>query len=315
VKSEDDGNGGWDLTVNVTSPTADVTVSVRPLKDVTGVTDGHAHDLQFTHPLVHVTVPAGQKITARVTCPDGYKGITATYDTPPGILFLGDEPEPINRDFDLVNTTDHDLTVDLDLICLRITTGTEIDALDPVVNTATVATTTTDPNPANNSSSVAVTISRQAGSTDPTPDPTPTPGPGPAPHVVTPAASPKLKVKATTLAFSATGSSVTVPVSCTGTGTCTGTVSVTGTVAAGTRAAGRSHVRTVVLGKAKYKVKAGRTVNVTVKVGSRYRKLAKAGKLKTVKVTAGKTTVTRKTKVAKPKAKSKAKAKAKGKKH
>jgi len=320
VASEPSGNS-WKFTVEVLE-TSTATLSIRELNDTTAPagTPSHVHAFSFLHVERTVTIGPGRTNQLRVSCPVGYKGIVSTYDLPTGVVPLGNVPEPINRDFDLYNTTDHDITVLLDLECISIETGPPLDNVLPVVNTAHVATTTFDPELANNASSATITIARAAGSVDeptpdPTPDPTPTPTPTPAPlaPVTPPAPDPgpsdrTIAPSFGTVTVASTGTTATVPVTCAkGAKTCTGTVSLSVTVASGTRSAAAAKAKTkkVVLGSAKYTVKAGKTVSVTVKIGAKYRSLVKSGKVKSVSVTSGKTTATKKVVVAKKKKSSK----------
>jgi len=277
-------------------------------------TPSHVHAFSFLHVERTVTIGPGRTNQLRVSCPVGYKGIVSTYDLPTGVVPLGNVPEPINRDFDLYNTTDHDVTVLLDLECISIETGPPLDNVLPVVNTAHVATTTFDPELANNASSATITIARAAGSTEPTPDPVPeTHAETPAPVAPTPDPGPSLSAKTIapsfgTVTVASTGTTATVPVTCAkGAKTCTGTVSLSVTVASGTRSASaaKAKAKKVVLGSAKYTVKPGKTVSVTVKIGTKYRSLVKSGKVKSVSVTSGKTTATKKVVVAKKKKSSK----------
>jgi uncharacterized repeat protein (TIGR01451 family)/fimbrial isopeptide formation D2 family protein len=275
IKSEDDGEGGWNFKVEVISGPASFGLSVRPLKEVTGVYEGHTHDLLFEHPSIKVTLQPGElRRQIRVSCGVGYEGIVATYDLPPGVIMLGNDPQPINRDFDVLNTTNHAVEIELDLICLRIETGTEIDAIEPVINTATVATTTTDPNPGNNEASAGITISREEGSTTsstgsgdgssaPTPDPAaPSSTPNSSDSTFAPAPTPALHLSAATVAGS--GNAATVKVSCTT--ACSGTLALTVPTGGG---------HNVVVGSAPYKVGAGGAKSVRVPVAYKYRKLVR----------------------------------------
>jgi uncharacterized repeat protein (TIGR01451 family) len=74
---------------------------------------------------------------SRLTCPDGYKGITASWDLPKGMKQLGNTPEPINRDFRLLNTKSRPLYANLDLLCLKVTTRDDLSGGD-IKNDATV---------------------------------------------------------------------------------------------------------------------------------------------------------------------------------
>jgi hypothetical protein len=116
--SHPNGDGSkWTFTVSATAP-GSVKLSIRCLKLTTS--DG---DMLSTRDITQqVTVPAGQVVTAQVTCPVGYKGVTASYTLPPGLVLLGHEQQPITRVFTLDNTTDSAQTATLDLVCLLNTT-------------------------------------------------------------------------------------------------------------------------------------------------------------------------------------------------
>jgi large repetitive protein len=316
--------GGWKYIVDV-DEAAVVTLSQRELSDYTAPAGdpAHVHAFSFQHVVQTFTVHPGENTQLRVSCPVGYKGIVATYDVPDGVIPTGSVPEPINRDFDLYSTLDHDVQVTLDLECISIETGPPL-VIETVVNTATVGSATFDPDTTNNSSSVTVQVERApgpiddggttGGTTDPAPaDPTPAPAdPAPAdPAPAAPAPSPtpgpnSVAPRFGKVSVAATGSTASVPVTC-ASGTCSGTVTVTAVVpAAQTRGAVAAKAKTkkIVLGKASYKVKAGRTATVTVKIASRYRALVKSGAVKSVTLTTGKTSATAKVTVAKAKKKS-----------
>ena len=110
------GLNGWAFTVG--GGLGNVTLSIRCLSNKTS--DG---DLLKTQELVrNVTVPAGQTVSASITCPVGGKGIVASYSLPDGVFLLGNEPQPITRVFSLENTTSSDQTATIDLLCLSNTT-------------------------------------------------------------------------------------------------------------------------------------------------------------------------------------------------
>ncbi len=315
--------GGWKFTVDV-EQTAQVALSLRELSDYTAPAGdpAHVHKLAFQHIARTVTIHPGQSTQLRVSCPVGSEGIVGTYDVPDGVIPTGSVPEPVNRDFDLYNTTDHDVTVTLDLECIGIETGPPL-VVETVVNTASVATATFDPNHANDTGSATIGIERAPGPIDDTPaepapadpppadpapaDPAPAaPAPAdPAPAAPAPAdAAPAPRTAALafgTVKVAATGATAALPITCSGAGTCTGTVTLTATVSSSARATS-AKARKVVIGTAKYTAKPGRTITVTVKIAKRYRTLAKSGKLRSVAVTSGKTTATKKVVVVKRKA-------------
>jgi uncharacterized repeat protein (TIGR01451 family)/fimbrial isopeptide formation D2 family protein len=324
VGSEPVGTGDnrrWRLVVDVLEP-ATVTATLRELDDYTSASGdpSHVHQFVFDHVERQVVVPAGQRLNQqRVSCPVGYEGIVASYDLPAGVVSLGNIPEPINRDFDLLNTTDSDQTVTLDLECIRLQTGDPVSA-DDVVNTAKIATTTNDANQANNSSSARILLERKAPVPDPTPapvapapapaptpdptpapapapDPTPAPAPAPtpAPRPSAPAptaTAPRASVLSTALRVTGTASKATVavPVSCASSCTGTATLSAVSTVRGTTLKKGS------VLAKASLKLAAGKKSTVRLVAKGKIARALKRGGVKRAKlvVNTGKgTTVTK----------------------
>jgi uncharacterized repeat protein (TIGR01451 family)/fimbrial isopeptide formation D2 family protein len=251
--------GGWRFTVDVITP-AQATLSIRALQTRTamGGTPAHLHGLDLQHVTRTVTLTPGVEQTERVSCPVGYQGITATYDLPAGVLPLGHEPQPINRDFRLLNTTDGPLDALLDLECIGNRTGPELAEVLTVVNTASVATTTYDSDAANDTGSATVTVARAAGSVTPTPSPAPPAAPA------APAAAPVSAVRAFRVVSASRGA--TVRVACSGAGVCTGKVTLTAVIA---KKHGRA-TRTVI-GTARYRVVGGDTDRVRVTIKKRYR--------------------------------------------
>ena len=121
--SQPAGDGSkWTFTV-ASAASGSVKLSIRCLK----LTTSDGDSLNTREITQQVTVAAGQVVTAQVTCPVGYKGVTASYILPPGLVLLGHEPQPVTRVFTLDNTTGSSQTATLDLTCLldtTITTGT-----------------------------------------------------------------------------------------------------------------------------------------------------------------------------------------------
>jgi fimbrial isopeptide formation D2 family protein/uncharacterized repeat protein (TIGR01451 family) len=320
VGGEPDGTG-WRFTVEVLEP-AKVDLSIRALSDYTasGGDPLHVHGFAFSHEVRKVTIPAGESDQHRVSCPAGSKGITATYDLPAGVVALGSAPEPINRDFRLLNTTGGPVEVTLDLECMSIETTDPVEVVT-VVNTATVDAATFDPEPGNDTAAATIGVERVPGSAA-TPGPGPAaqgpattadlgaaPGPsaaaatpGPAPAAPAPGApsAPAVPLRFGTFRLAATAATATVPVSCSGTATCRGTVTVTAQVPATLRAKGGSRTRRVVLGKASYVVRAGRTTTVTVKIAKRYRTLLRTRAVRSVAVSSGRVSTKRSVVVARP---------------
>jgi uncharacterized repeat protein (TIGR01451 family)/fimbrial isopeptide formation D2 family protein len=255
---------GWELTVDVVAPGSS-TLSLRAMQTRTAMagSPSHLHGLDTQHVTRTVTLAPGESVQ-RVGCPTGYKGITASYLLPPGVTLLGHEPQPVNRDFRLLNTTGGDLDVELGLECLAVRTGTALDDVVTVVNTATVATTTYDPDPANDTSSATVTVARAAGSVSPAPS-----GPGLAAP-----AGPASGLRH--LDVGDGGRKAVVQVVCTGTsGTCQGTVTLTALVPRKFARATR-----VVLGTARYTVVAGDAERVHVTIRKRFRALVRQDRLR-----------------------------------
>lgn len=246
--------GGWRFTVEVLTP-AQVTLSLRELGDETlgAAPSGHQHALTFQHVVRTVSVPAGESVQ-RVTCPDGYKGIVATYDLPAGVVLLGHEPQPINRDFRVLNTTGHAVDVTLDLECVAIRTGPALDETFTLTNSATVATTTYDPDLSNNSDSVTAQLTVSAGTT------------------LVGHASPVAR----TLEIGRLGKAATVTIQCGSSVTlCTGTIRLTARVLR----SGKRPVR-VVIGSRAYRVAAGTRAEIRIKVKSRYHKAIRRDRLR-----------------------------------
>lgn len=120
-----------------------------------------------------------------------------------------------------------------------------------------------------------------------------------------------------TVKVASTGTTASVPVTCRAAGSCRGTVTVTAQVpvasvrgvagraagegVASERARKKAKTRTVVIGRATYNVRRGKTVTVKVKIAKKYRTLLKAGKVRNVSLKAGKTKATKKVVVQKAK--------------
>lgn len=257
--------GGWELTVDVVT-LGSATLSLRSLQTRTAMagTPAHLHAVDTQHVTRTVTLAPGESVE-RVSCPTGYKGVTASYLLPPGVVPLGHEPQPVNRDFRLLNTTSGDLTVELGLECVAVQTGTALDDVAPVVNTATVATTTYDSDPANDTSSATISIVRAAGSVDPVPTPL-------AP--IAPVSGLR------NLQVGEGGKKAVVQVVCTGTaGSCQGTVKLTALVPQKYARAKR-----VVIGTGRYAVGAGDTGKVRVKIKKKFRPLVRKDRLRGYRV-------------------------------
>ncbi|MCK9249577.1 MAG: hypothetical protein M0P31_11475 [Solirubrobacteraceae bacterium] len=172
-----DGVAGWRFVVDV-EEADEGTFSIRCLSTTTGEADGHVHDLGLTQlPTTTVTIPGGQapnqRDVHRLECRDGGKGIVGSTDLDDGLVSLGNDPQPVNRDFAFNNPTDGPLDARIGLLCLADRTGGEIGVRD-VTNTASVTSTTPDTDLSDNVASgrfVATTGDVGAGQapTDPTP--------------------------------------------------------------------------------------------------------------------------------------------------
>jgi len=224
---------GWRF--RVTNPSAGGattgTFTLRCLDNALSTVKGHSHAIGFDEIRKTVTVPAGQKADYRLTCPDNSKGIVAGYDLDPGLVSLGNDPQPITRVFHLYNPTAVPLTAKLYLLCMGLRTE-KPDASGKIVNIATVTTSTAETTTDDNSSSATVKVS--------------------------PAAAPAAK----TVALKA--NSANAPVKCSaGAGACTGTAVLT---AAKTQKI-RGHLvkKGAVLAKATYKIKAGKKTVLKMK--------------------------------------------------
>lgn len=253
--------GGWKLTVDAVTP-AEATLSLRTLQTRTamGGSPSHQHALDLQHVVRTVTLAPGESVQ-RVGCDVGYKGIVGTYDLPAGVIMLGHEPQPINRDFRLLNTTDHGLDVVLDLECLAIRTGPELAEAFTLANTATAASTTYDPDLSNNSSTAMSELRVSAG-TIPT---------APSAPSVTAHVTPKVK----TLAVGSAGKRATVTVSCAASAdVCTGTLRLTAKV----KRAGHKAKR-VVIGTRTYRVSSGTKVKLAIAVKHRFHHAIRTGKV------------------------------------
>jgi len=153
----------WTFTLDVSAPTT-ATFSVRCLRTTLGPVYGHTHELRFTHVVRTVTVAghtAKEGDEFQVICPDDGKGIVATWDLPPEVRHLGNDPRLKTRAFRLFNDSGTPGAATIDLVCVHDRTSVEdMGTSDPVVvvNTATVTSVSTDANGANNASSATITV-------------------------------------------------------------------------------------------------------------------------------------------------------------
>ncbi|MDP2773581.1 MAG: DUF11 domain-containing protein, partial [Nocardioides sp.] len=150
-------DGGWRFTVDVDDPAAG-TFSTQCLSTSLATAQGHSHELRFTELTDTVTVPAGEVKEVQLTCPVGYKGIVAWADMDPGLLTLGNDPQPITRVFRFYNPTGGPLTADYGLLCVAIRTTGSGNSGGDITNTASVSTTSHDTSDADNQSSATFTV-------------------------------------------------------------------------------------------------------------------------------------------------------------
>ncbi|WP_345528230.1 isopeptide-forming domain-containing fimbrial protein [Nocardioides endophyticus] len=254
--------GGWKFTVEVLSP-AEATLSIRALKNRTALagSPAHQHALDLQHVTRTVSLAPGESVE-RVSCPTGYKGITASYDLPAGVLLLGHEPQPVNRDFRLLNATSGNVDVLLDLECIAVRTGPTLNDELTAVNTATVASTTYDPDLANNSGTATVQLTVGAG-TNPGFSPGFAPSSGPA------------AAKLATLSIGTKGKKASVTITCASTvDVCKGTLRLTAKV----KRPGHKAKR-VVIGTRTYQVGSGQRVKVAIKVKPRFHQAIRKGRV------------------------------------
>jgi hypothetical protein len=255
--------GGWKFTVEVTSP-AEATLSIRALQNRTalGGSPSHLHALDLQHVTRTVSLAPGESVE-RVSCPTGYKGITASYDLPAGVLLLGHVPQPVNRDFRLLNTTGGNLDVLLDLECIGVRTGPTVNDELTAVNTATVASTTYDPDLASNSDTVTVQLTVGAGTI-----------PGFAPPGFAPSSGPA-SAKLATLSIGTKGKKASVTITCASSvDVCMGTLRLTAKV----KRPGHQAKR-VVIGTRTYQVGSGQRVKVAIKVKPRFHQAIRKGRV------------------------------------
>lgn len=177
-------DSGWHFRVD---PTTDgsVTASTRCLSMSVASTDGHTHDLAFTEVTGAVSVGAGEVAERSLTCPVGYKGAVAWADMDPGLVSMGNDPQPITRVFRFYNPTDGPLDADYGLVCMAIRSGGGTAFGDRITNTASVRTSSPDATTSDDTDSVTFTVSPVVSA--------------PTGHVVAQAGATKVKVSVTSL--------------------------------------------------------------------------------------------------------------------
>lgn len=148
---------GWRFIVDV-DDAAQGTFSVRCLSTALGTVSGHSHDLRFEELSDTVSVPAGQVVEKRLTCRGDYKGIVAWADLDPGLVPLGNDPQPVIRVFRFYNPTGSALTARYGLLCVAIRTNGGNQGDSEIKNTASVSTSSPDADNGDNSDSATVSV-------------------------------------------------------------------------------------------------------------------------------------------------------------
>lgn len=148
---------GWRFIVDV-DDAAQGTFSVRCLSTALGTVSGHSHDLRFEELSDTVSVPAGQIVERSLTCRGDYKGIVAWADLDPGLVPLGNDPQPVTRVFRFYNPTGSALTARYGLLCVAIRTNGGNQGDSEIKNTASVSTSSPDADNGDNSDSATVSV-------------------------------------------------------------------------------------------------------------------------------------------------------------
>lgn len=148
---------GWRFIVDV-DDAAQGTFSVRCLSTALGTVSGHSHDLRFEELSDTVSVPAGQVVEKRLTCRGDYKGIVAWADLDPGLVPMGNDPQPVIRVFRFYNPTGSALTARYGLLCVAIRTNGGNQGDSEIKNTASVSTSSPDADSGDNSDSATVSL-------------------------------------------------------------------------------------------------------------------------------------------------------------
>lgn len=163
VRSSERVGDGWYLDVDVPEAAA-LTFTLRCLSMSLGVAGGHTHDLLLDQRGETVPVPAGQVVRPQLSCADDDgKGIVAGWSMGPGLVSLGNDPQPKTRVFGFTNPTSTDATARIGLLCLGSRTSGAL-GVGQVANTARVATSSPDASTTDDSSTATVTITAASGS-------------------------------------------------------------------------------------------------------------------------------------------------------
>ncbi|MFB9311868.1 DUF11 domain-containing protein [Nocardioides plantarum] len=152
---------GWRFVVDVPE-SATAALDMRCLSTSLDTTAGHTHDLGLVQLSDTVTVPAGRTTQATLTCGEQAKGIVASYDVDPGLVPLGNDPQPKTRVFRFSNPTSGPLTARIGLLCLDVRTGPAL-AVSTITNTAWVTTSSTDATTADDSASASFRATAGSG--------------------------------------------------------------------------------------------------------------------------------------------------------
>jgi len=150
--------GVWRFSIDV-DDTAAATFSIHCLATALGTAQGHSHDLTFHELTDTVQVPAGQVVEVRLTCNGDEKGIVAWADMDPGLISLGNDPQPVTRVFRFYNPTGSALSADYGLLCVGIRTNGGTTTGGDIKNTASVATSSSDATTADDQDSATFAVS------------------------------------------------------------------------------------------------------------------------------------------------------------
>lgn len=165
VRTSQRAGTGWHFVVDVPE-SASATFDIRCLSSSVDTAAGHTHDLGLVQLSNTVTVPSGQTVQVALTCGEQAKGIVASYDVDPGLLSLGNDPQPKTRVFKFNNPTSATLTARIGLLCLDTRTGPAL-AVSSITNTAHVATSSQDATTDDDSSSATFTATAGSGPVTP----------------------------------------------------------------------------------------------------------------------------------------------------
>ena len=282
---------GWRFVLD-SSGGATADLAIRCLDERTGETNGHGHGLALAQHDRTVTVGAGQHVTARIECGQDGKGIVASYDLDPGLVSLGNEPQPVNRDFRLANPTDSALDARLGLLCLGDRTIDQ-PPVSQYVNTASVSAATPDTDSGDTVDSATVirsgAPSGSGGQGAAAPDTSAQPAaeavapastePAPEPPAEEEPAEPEAEMPDAGGAASLGKTTLSIPVSCKA--TCAGTATVFAPKAI--KVGKSSFAKGEVIGEVDYELDAGRA-SIQLKLGKKLAEALRKAKVRSLNV-------------------------------